>query len=279
MVHPAVCLEKEILIQGASVDEVIGFCNTALKEMRLKIKTEEPTTDGKTTILRALLSQLDADHYRTALIFNPSLSPTELLQNINREFGISNNTSNNSSLLESLNQFLLQQNAEGRTVVLVIDEADRMFDMGFWPDVRRIVSALPAERQTLMFSATMSKDVVELAEQVMRRPRYVQIGAPASRRPRSPTSRTSCRAATRSRGSPGSCGAPTSRRWCSCGPSGGPTGWDSSSPAWASASCGGTRPSATGKGTKQPSTRLCETISNKISDPFRILFERQSGKR
>src|SRR5271157_4262665 len=77
---------------------------------------------GKTTVLRSLLSQLDADHYRTALIFNPCLSPPELLQNINREFGISARSSNSRDLLDSLNTFLLQQNTEGRTVVLAIDE-------------------------------------------------------------------------------------------------------------------------------------------------------------
>lgn len=48
--HAAVCLEKEILIEGASVDEVTSFCNEALKEMRLRVKTEESTSDGKTTI-------------------------------------------------------------------------------------------------------------------------------------------------------------------------------------------------------------------------------------
>jgi general secretion pathway protein A len=77
---------------------------------------------GKTTVLRALLSQLDPEHHRTALIFNPFLSAPELLQNINREFGI---TTSSTTLgpLEALNQFLLQQNSEGRTVVLIIDEA------------------------------------------------------------------------------------------------------------------------------------------------------------
>jgi ATP-dependent RNA helicase RhlE len=60
--------------------------------------------------------------------------------------------------------------------VLILDEADRMLDMGFWPDVKRIVSALPAERQTLLFSATTSSDVVKLAEQVMRDPKLIQVG-------------------------------------------------------------------------------------------------------
>jgi ATP-dependent RNA helicase RhlE len=62
---------------------------------------------------------------------------------------------------------------------LVLDEADRMMDMGFWPDVRRIVAALPdsAARQTLLFSATMPDDVMRLADEVVRRAKYVQIGS------------------------------------------------------------------------------------------------------
>lgn len=81
---------------------------------------------GKTTVLRALFSQLDAEHHRTALIFNPCLSAPELLQSINREFGISTHTSNGSGALDALNLFLLEQNTEGRTVVLAIDEAQNL---------------------------------------------------------------------------------------------------------------------------------------------------------
>lgn len=103
---------------------------------------------GKTTVLRALLNELDTNQYRTALIFNPCLSAPELLHHINREFGISNNLSNTSSPLNALNQFLLQQNAEGRTVVLIIDEAQNL--EGPVLEQIRLISNLETDREKLI---------------------------------------------------------------------------------------------------------------------------------
>jgi ATP-dependent RNA helicase RhlE len=62
--------------------------------------------------------------------------------------------------------------------VLVLDEADRMLDMGFINDVQRIVSILPKKRQTMLFSATISKEVKSLAAEMQKSPKMIQIGRP-----------------------------------------------------------------------------------------------------
>ena len=75
-------------------------------------------------------------------------------------------------LLDLMNQGWLDL---GAIEVLVLDEADRMLDMGFVRDVRKIVAALPAERQSLLFSATMPADVIRLSGEILTDPRHVEV--------------------------------------------------------------------------------------------------------
>lgn len=102
---------------------------------------------GKTTICRTLLGQLDEDT-EVAFIFNPCLSPEELLRNINEDFGIKTAASTVRGLIDELNEYLLERNAKGKNCVLVIDEAQNLAPAVL--EQIRLLSNLETETQKLL---------------------------------------------------------------------------------------------------------------------------------
>lgn len=103
---------------------------------------------GKTTVLRTLLSQLDEENYRTALIVNPCLTGIELLRTICHEFGVNSKSEYANELLMELNEFLLSETSQGRTVVLVIDESQNLQPVVL--EQIRLISNLETENDKLI---------------------------------------------------------------------------------------------------------------------------------
>ncbi|HWI41675.1 MAG TPA: AAA family ATPase [Verrucomicrobiae bacterium] len=103
---------------------------------------------GKTTLIRSLLAQLDPAQHRTAFIFNPPSSPLALLQEVSREFGLPSASAEPRELLQELNAFLLRENAAGRGVILVVDEAQNLSAAVL--EQVRLISNLETERAKLI---------------------------------------------------------------------------------------------------------------------------------
>jgi general secretion pathway protein A len=103
---------------------------------------------GKTTLVRALLSETRNDNIAVSYIFNPVLSPTELLQTLNAEFGLPSRTTSKKQLTDTLNRFLLAQKADGGRAVVIVDEAQNL-DREVLEQLR-LLSNLETETEKLM---------------------------------------------------------------------------------------------------------------------------------
>ena len=107
---------------------------------------------------------------KSATIYG-GVSANRQIQNVKR--GVDILVACPGRLLDLMNQGHVKLD---RIEVLVLDEADRMFDMGFLPDVRRIIKAVPAKRQTMLFSATFPAEVEQLAAQSLTDPQKIAMG-------------------------------------------------------------------------------------------------------
>ncbi len=125
---------------------------------------------GKTTVLRTLMNQLDREKYTTALIFNPCLSALELLQSISKEYGLPADEMMNARLIGTLNEFLLKENAAGRTVVLVVDEAQNLSPAVL--EQIRLISNLETEKSKLIQILLAGQPELET---ILNRPEMRQI--------------------------------------------------------------------------------------------------------
>jgi ATP-dependent RNA helicase RhlE len=179
-------IQRQAIPVAMTGSDVIGIAQTG---------TGKTLAFGIPTIQRLMTSQ------GTALIILPTrelaLQVDESLENIGRNFNISSavliggqnmekqirQLKNNPRLIISTPGRLIDH-LERKTVrlnsveILILDEADRMLDMGFEPQIKRILQSVPEKRQTMLFSATMPTEIIGIANRYMKTPLRVEV-APA----------------------------------------------------------------------------------------------------
>jgi general secretion pathway protein A len=139
--------DPRYLFLSASHREALAHLLYGIEEGEGFIEVIGQVGTGKTTLCRTLLDRIGADT-EIAYIFNPSPSEVELLAAINREFGLPAAMRTRTDLLEALNHFLVEKNAAGRRVLLVIDEAQNL-DPAVLEQVR-LLSNLETDRAKLL---------------------------------------------------------------------------------------------------------------------------------
>jgi ATP-dependent RNA helicase RhlE len=181
-VHPTPIQYKAIPI-AMTGDDVIGIAQTGtgktlafsiplLQQISAKGKTGlvlTPTRELAIQVeetLRKLASPLGL---RTAIIIGGTPQHKQVRQLKARPHVI---VATPGRLIDLMNQRHVKLDKVG---VLVLDEADRMLDMGFAPQLKKVMAIIPAERQTLLFSATMPEEIAKIARQFMKKPLRVEV--------------------------------------------------------------------------------------------------------
>ena len=113
------------LFLGKTHQEALAHLTYAVKAGDGFVAVIGEVGTGKTTLCRAFLESLDKN-VTSAYIFNPAADPVDLIRSINRDFDLPAGTGDLQDLIESLNRFLMAEKEEGRTVVMVIDEAQNL---------------------------------------------------------------------------------------------------------------------------------------------------------
>ncbi len=140
--------DPRYLFLGAKHREGYAHLLFAMREGSGFVAVTGEIGTGKTTLVRALLQETHDEELAVAYIFNPVLSPTELLQTINSEFGLPSRSSSKKELTEILNQFLVAQKVEGSRAVVIVDEAQNLEPAVL--EQLRLLSNLETETEKLL---------------------------------------------------------------------------------------------------------------------------------
>ena len=139
----------------------------------LRVLIIEPTRELAEQVHRSIADLNGNRKTRSATIYG-GVSKNSQIMNVRR--GIEIFVACPGRLLDLMDEGQIDASA---IEILVLDEADRLCDMGFLPDIRRILRYLPPKRQTLLFSATMPEDIRALAGKILNDPVHVRVGAAA----------------------------------------------------------------------------------------------------
>ena len=140
--------DPKYLYLGQKHREVLSHLLYGIKDDKGFMVIVGEVGTGKTTICRAFINQLLKDNIEVGLIYNPAMTDLELLQAINREFKIPSDLDTKGRLINTLNEFLLKVNGEGRKVVLIVDEAQNL-DLSVLEQLR-LISNLETETGKLI---------------------------------------------------------------------------------------------------------------------------------